>query len=317
MPRSPRPQNVSARSPRSFRPEPLEGRVLLSGVVSTDVTTVAVADFTGDSASDRLVFARPLQARVLQAQAGIADTRPRSSLFILDGTTGGVVGRPIPLPSVTAAPIVVVDDFNGDGRNDLLIANGSRGGLELSLARRNGTFARPRRVSATVVNITSVSVADVNGDGFNDLVVAGESLAATAPRIRTLVPDFGAQVQDSGGLVPPPALAGGVTAEAGGAAGSIRRTNPALAGLDLSGLVGVGADAVLTGESSTGGSATGSIAGTFQLFPGAQGEAGGGTSPFGNNLVVGTGGGQVQQGVFVLFGNGRGTFSAGGSRRGR
>ncbi len=69
---------------------------------------------------------------------------------------------------------IVVADFDGDGKPDLAIANGS--GLDVSVLINlgNGTFtaAVSYPVGGTAV---SVAAADFNGDGKPDLAVADQS----------------------------------------------------------------------------------------------------------------------------------------------
>jgi len=67
---------------------------------------------------------------------------------------------------------VATSDFNGDGRPDLVVANGgSSNTVSILLANANGTFGTP--VSFAVgTSPRSVAIADFNGDGRPDLAVA-------------------------------------------------------------------------------------------------------------------------------------------------
>jgi hypothetical protein len=76
------------------------------------------------------------------------------------------------------AEALAVGDVNGDGRPDLVVANGGRG-ISVLLNRGAGTFAS-RLVLAPLERVYSVASGDLNGDGRVDLVAqtAGGSLHA-------------------------------------------------------------------------------------------------------------------------------------------
>ena len=65
---------------------------------------------------------------------------------------------------------IVVGDFNGDGRPDLVVA--SQGGIDVLLNSGGGNFGRPIHTEQSGVPVT----ADVNGDGKLDLVLSGHLL---------------------------------------------------------------------------------------------------------------------------------------------
>jgi hypothetical protein len=64
-----------------------------------------------------------------------------------------------------------VGDFNGDGKQDLAVANISTSSVAILLGNGNGTFGAP--ATFPVGNTpTSIVVSDFNGDGKQDLAVA-------------------------------------------------------------------------------------------------------------------------------------------------
>jgi hypothetical protein len=74
------------------------------------------------------------------------------------------------------ATSVAVADLNGDGKPDVVVANGVAG-VGVLLGNGDGTFQAAWAYPAAGDSETSVAIADVNGDGILDLVVTN----ATAP----------------------------------------------------------------------------------------------------------------------------------------
>jgi uncharacterized repeat protein (TIGR01451 family) len=66
---------------------------------------------------------------------------------------------------------VAIGDFNGDGFNDLAVANERSSNVSILLGTGTGTFGAPTNFLAGTT-AASVAVADFNGDGRSDLAVA-------------------------------------------------------------------------------------------------------------------------------------------------
>ena len=66
---------------------------------------------------------------------------------------------------------IAAGDVNGDGKPDLVVANGNGNTVSVLLGNGNGTF-QSQNTFATGAGTTTVAIADVNGDGKSDLVVA-------------------------------------------------------------------------------------------------------------------------------------------------
>src|SRR5580704_8910187 len=73
--------------------------------------------------------------------------------------------------TVTSAGAIAVGDFNGDGKLDLVVANGGASSMSVLFGNGDGTF-QPHVDYGTGGNPTAVAVGDFNGDGKPDLAVA-------------------------------------------------------------------------------------------------------------------------------------------------
>ena len=82
------------------------------------------------------------------------------------------ISAPPPTSRVGNSPgSVAVGDFNGDGKQDLAVANANSGNVSILLGDGAGNFSAATNFGAGLIPY-SVAVGDFNGDGKQDLAVA-------------------------------------------------------------------------------------------------------------------------------------------------
>jgi hypothetical protein len=137
----------------------------------TNPVFVAVGDFNGDGKSDLAVAKQGWYDSVSQ-------TFTNSGISVLLGKGDGTFQTAVNYGTGTNPKFVVVGDFNGDGKPDLVVANeGSFGDfytdstIRLLLGKGDGTFQDAVKYGAAV-GVASLAVGDFNGDGKLDLAAA-------------------------------------------------------------------------------------------------------------------------------------------------
>ena len=132
--------------------------------------SVAIADVNGDGNLD-LIVANEEQSK----------SDPQGSISVMLGEAGGKFHAAVNYSSGgESAYSITVADVNGDGKLDLVVANGcfgsdcSTGSVGVLLGNGDGTFknAKTYRSGAASVFGAHVAVGDLNGDGKLDLAVA-------------------------------------------------------------------------------------------------------------------------------------------------
>ena len=152
------------------------------------VGEVALSDFDGDGDLDAFATIR-----------GSFDQMTKIKVWRNNGD--GTFAAPIEFPTGQGPAGIVIADFTGDGKPDVITAN--YGGSSISLLRHNGLngqqagFLPPVTFNATN-HAEKIAAADVNGDGILDVVV-GETvdigpLATLAVMINTGNGNFAAPV---------------------------------------------------------------------------------------------------------------------------
>ena len=93
------------------------------------------------------------------------------------GNYNGVTAIPLPTYPIYDYSGGFAADFNGDGKQDLAVYDGSNN-LDIFLGDGTGNFITPTSAAGTIIPtgpILTYSVLDVNGDGIPDIVVVLES----------------------------------------------------------------------------------------------------------------------------------------------
>jgi uncharacterized protein (UPF0548 family) len=145
--------------------------------------SVAVGDFNGDGKPDLAVG----NYGWLKSDYGISVLLGNG-----DGTFQAAVGFPFdPTGATIYEPdSIAVGDFNGDGKLDLAVADGSHSnpapGVLVLLGNGDGTFQTAVNFDAGPGS-TSVALGDFNGDGAPDLAVANGPSASVVVLLNTCV----------------------------------------------------------------------------------------------------------------------------------
>jgi hypothetical protein len=124
-------------------------------------TSLAIGDFNGDGIQDLAV-------------AGYDSDGNSGTVTVLlgNGSGGFTVAAGSPITVGTLAYSVAVGDFNGDGIQDLAVANEVDNTISVLLGNGSGGFTAAPGSPVAVAFPRSVAVGDFNRDGIQDLAVA-------------------------------------------------------------------------------------------------------------------------------------------------
>jgi phospholipase C len=155
-------------------------------VTGMGFVTNSVVNFNGTPLATKYVSKRGVAATVLKTQIATAQS---ASITVTNPAPGGGTSAPVLLPITnpfTPAPattslnaganpvLLATGDFNGDGKLDLAVANGSTHSIQIMLGNGNGTFTAGSSFSVgsgPASLPTSLAVGDFNEDGKLDLLV--------------------------------------------------------------------------------------------------------------------------------------------------
>jgi hypothetical protein len=154
------------------------------------MSSLAIADVDGDGLPDVIIS---------DGSGSAAGVR----VLLNDGH--GDLAADVSYPSETGAGVgpvsVSVADINGDGKPDLVTANGRDGTVSVLMNNGDGTFAVPVSYAAGTDPV-AVAVGDLNGDGLPDLVVADAAGNSVQILLNDGAGDFAAPVATPDGKGP-------------------------------------------------------------------------------------------------------------------
>ena len=138
-------------------------------------TVLGVAALTGTQATLTTVLlpsgTRSLHARLL-GRCQLFPEQLRSGVAI-GSRWGSSLGlrHAVNYPAGAYPAALVVGDFNGDGKPDLIVGNYSTSSISVLLGNGDGSFQAPMN-SPLGITLGAVAVGDFNGDGKTDLAAA-------------------------------------------------------------------------------------------------------------------------------------------------
>jgi hypothetical protein len=122
---------------------------------------IAIADLNGDGKRDLVVV------------NGTRGSTIGQTVTVLPGNGNGSFGAAIAYATGASPYLVVVADFNGDGKPDLAVASGDSNAVWIHLGHGDGTFTLGGSYGAGSYP-DALAVADFNGDGKLDLAVGND-----------------------------------------------------------------------------------------------------------------------------------------------
>jgi phospholipase C len=162
------------------------GNAFTLNLTGMGFVTNSVVNFNGVALPTKFVSKRGVAGTLTKAQVATAQT---ALVTVTNPAPGGGTSAPAMFPitsSSTPAPVasgisggpnpllLATGDFNGDGKLDLAVANGSTPSVQILLGNGDGTFTTGESFSigSSITSLpTSIAVGDFNEDGKLDLLV--------------------------------------------------------------------------------------------------------------------------------------------------
>ncbi len=160
---------------------------------------IATGDVDGDGMVD-VVVAR--QSNTASGGGAVTTTSHQTNddaggVALLRGRGDGTFEDPVAIDTQHTSPTaVLLHDFDGDGRLDLVVASQGQGevpdavgGVSLLLGGGDGTFTPPADLAFGFTEPYALTAGDVNGDGFVDLIVGSEGNGSAGGGTAVLLSD--------------------------------------------------------------------------------------------------------------------------------
>ncbi len=158
--------------------------------VAWDPQSVFSADLDGDGNND-----------LVTANQSSTQVDPRGTVSVLLNKGDGTFAAKVDYGVGHAPRSVFIVDIDGDGDNDLAVANGVSNTVSVLLNNGNGTFV-PKVDYAVGSNPSSVFSVDLDGDGHNDLAVANRTSGTVSVLLNNGDGTFAAKVDYDAGSDP-------------------------------------------------------------------------------------------------------------------
>ncbi len=147
-------------------------------------SVVAIGDLNGDGKPDLVV--------------GAENANVSYTLATLFGNGDGTFQAPVTVSTLYGPSGVVIGDFNGDGKADLMVSH-CCGATDMTYLQGNGDGTFSAQVHFTsAANSFAVASADLSADGKPDLIIGGSQPLSVTPMLNNVRTAFGVAATHSG-----------------------------------------------------------------------------------------------------------------------